>query len=288
MIALTSAVTATVLTFGFNLMLNLRLKRRDERRERRVRMYEKSLPELNNKLLHYLKTNYENGWSSAHDTEILEQHLLALYRDAVIAGAEEAALCNIFRELAQELQQHRLQHRTFDDPPRFMREGGPAKRNYDYAIQAAEQIGTFRHWLDLKIMRSTRRTVTSHLKPIEIDREKTGEDLSRYNKPTMIDGDALRQLLGEGLLDCRVLDGFPLAGTTFDIKVSQDACQEILTSSWAYDITPLNVSPLPEVDGIYVIRCITNTPTTLHDEFTRVDFNEVTSADSNAKILGWQ
>lgn len=86
MIALTSAVTATVLTFGFNLMLNLRLKRRDERRERRVRMYEKSLPELNNKLLHYLKTNYENGWSSAHDTEILEQHLLALYRDAVIAG----------------------------------------------------------------------------------------------------------------------------------------------------------------------------------------------------------
>ncbi|KSU70892.1 hypothetical protein [Rhodococcus qingshengii] len=272
MIALISAVTATVLTAGFNLMLNLRLKRRDERRERRVRMYEQSLPELNNELLQYLKINYKNGWLSTHDTETLEQHLLALYRDAVIAGAEEAALCNIFRELAQALQEYRSQHNISDDLPQFMREGGPAKRNYDYAIQAAEQIDTFRHWLDLKILRSTRRTVTSHLAVIEIDRENAGEDLSRYDKPATLDGESLRNLLADGFFDCRVVDQCPLPGTTFDIKVSPDGYNDILASGWAYIIVALS-----HIDGIYTVRCSTNIPTVLADEFATVDFKQVTA-----------
>ncbi|SCC62930.1 hypothetical protein GA0061093_11655 [Rhodococcus qingshengii] len=235
-------------------------------------MYEQSLPELNNELLQYLKINYKNGWLSTHDTETLEQHLLALYRDAVIAGAEEAALCNIFRELAQALQEYRSQHNISDDLPQFMREGGPAKRNYDYAIQAAEQIDTFRHWLDLKILRSTRRTVTSHLAVIEIDRENAGEDLSRYDKPATLDGESLRNLLADGFFDCRVVDQCPLPGTTFDIKVSPDGYNDILASGWAYIIVALS-----HIDGIYTVRCSTNIPTVLADEFATVDFKQVTA-----------
>ena len=282
MIALISAITATVMTFGFNFLLNIQLKQRDERREGRARMFKNSVPELHNALIQYLQMNDETGWTSCHDTEMLEHHLLTLYRDAVVTGAPETALCNIFRELALELQAQRFKDAVTDNVPRFTRTGGPAKRNYDYVMQAARHTDIFRHWLDLQLLRKSRRVDTTHLELIEIDREKAGEDLSRYDEPEVINGDALRRLLGEGFLDCRVVENSRLPGQMFDIKVTNSAVQDACISVW---LSPVDVHPL--ADDTYTVRCWTNKPTALVDEFPGVQFDEATLPAKSEKFLDW-
>ncbi|MGB6245176.1 hypothetical protein [Gordonia sp. (in: high G+C Gram-positive bacteria)] len=270
MIPIVAAMAGALVGFALNFFFNFWWRRRDERHERWLELYRDQIPRVQDELQLYVNTNVTQQWLAISETEQLERSLRGLYSTAAITGTREAAQCRIFAELADELQRMRLLGEYQQDLPRFVREGGRAKRNRDYAAQAALAADGFLAWVGKQLLRRPFRSNSTRLRYIEIDRAKAGDDLSRFDEPEFIDAPALGVLLGNVLLDCRVVGGSPLPGATFDLRLSRDATDDLIAARWAEVV---DVRKLP--DGSTVARLWTLRDTRLGDNFRTAAFDDV-------------
>ena len=187
------------------------LQRSAARRARRAEIFSSHIPACRKAIAEYVERVRNEGPIATMEVISITGVLRELYQAAVISSAADEARTYEMVVAADHLEIARERCHN-GDLPRRIREGGWARLACETISQVERMLNFYETWLGQRLL--ARRPIRRRwgYRPIEIDRDLTGEDVSRFAPPSCLSTEALEVLIGRTVESWAVIEEDPIYG----------------------------------------------------------------------------